>query len=365
MTEKRYDTTLGNSQLGAQRHQQDSHIEKEPPVEAGEPSFETSVLTPFEFRGTGTEYFKIWIVNTILSVLTLGIYSAWAKVRRKQYLYSNTRLEGNTFQYLADPMKILKGRAIVFVLFMIYSALSSLLPIVGSILSLAFILVLPWLIVRSLTFNARNSAFRNIRFGFKGSTKEAASAYILWPFFAAITLGILFPSAYYRQKKFIVDNSTYGTTPFDFGATSKDYFRLFYRAFIPMIIGIIIVIISFLAIPPLVVLTGFVLYLYLFAYFSVKTANLLYCSVALKKHRLRADLEIKGYSILVITNSLATALTLGLFYPWAVVRSLRYKLGHIQLAAEGDLDGFIADEQKQVSAIGEEAGEFFDLDFGL
>ncbi|MDR1854861.1 MAG: DUF898 domain-containing protein, partial [Azoarcus sp.] len=38
-----------------------------------------------QFTGSGGEYFRIWIVNLLLSILTLGIYSAWAKVRREQY----------------------------------------------------------------------------------------------------------------------------------------------------------------------------------------------------------------------------------------------------------------------------------------
>ena len=56
---------------------------------------------PFEFHGDGQQYFKIWIVNLVLSILTLGIYSAWAKVRRKQYFYGNTKLDGVSFQYTA------------------------------------------------------------------------------------------------------------------------------------------------------------------------------------------------------------------------------------------------------------------------
>jgi len=36
----------------------------------------------FVFHGTGREYFKIWIVNLVLTIATLGIYAAWAKVRR-------------------------------------------------------------------------------------------------------------------------------------------------------------------------------------------------------------------------------------------------------------------------------------------
>jgi len=46
----------------------------------------------FRFHGSGSEYFRIWLVNSILSLLTLGVYSAWAKVRRKRYFYGNTRL---------------------------------------------------------------------------------------------------------------------------------------------------------------------------------------------------------------------------------------------------------------------------------
>ncbi len=54
----------------------------------------------FEFTGNAREYFRIWIVNTCLTLFTLGIFSAWAKVRKKRYLYSHTQLDGTPFQYL-------------------------------------------------------------------------------------------------------------------------------------------------------------------------------------------------------------------------------------------------------------------------
>lgn len=40
-------------------------------------------VRPFSFTGSAGEYFRIWIVNIALSIVTLGIYSAWAKVRTK------------------------------------------------------------------------------------------------------------------------------------------------------------------------------------------------------------------------------------------------------------------------------------------
>jgi uncharacterized membrane protein YjgN (DUF898 family) len=317
------------------------------------------------FQGTGSDYFRIWIVNIILSVLTLGIYSAWAKVRRKQYFYGNTRIQDASFEYLADPKKILYGRVIVVVGFIAYSAVSELLPIIGSILGLAFIFILPWLVVKSLAFNARNSSIRNIRFDFTGTVRQAAVEYVLWPFLAVLTLGILSAYVYYRQKKFLVENSRYGTARFSFTAAPRDYYRIFLSALVPILIGILAAAGAGFLFPPVSALVILVLYLYLFAFFSVKTTNLLYNSSRLGPHRMEADLKINEYLVLVLVNSLATALTLGLFHPWAKVRIYRYKIGRLTLIPGASLDEFVAAEKQQVSAIGEEAGDFFDFDIGL
>ena len=88
-----------------------------PPVDPGPPREEA-----FSFTGSGSEYFRIWIVNLILSVVTLGIYSAWAKVRRLEYLYRNTRVAGASFDYHGRPLAILKGRIIAVLLFGGYTA---------------------------------------------------------------------------------------------------------------------------------------------------------------------------------------------------------------------------------------------------
>jgi len=320
---------------------------------------------PFEFSGKGSEYFKIWLVNIILSIITLGIYSAWAKVRRKQYFYGNTTLSGSSFEYLADPVKILKGRLIVVGFFILYSVLSGLLPLVSGIMGLAFILILPWLIVRSLVFNARNSALRNVRFGFKGSIMGAAKAFILWPLAATLTLGALFPYVYFRQKKLIVENSFYGRTPFVYTATAREYYRICFGALIPILGGIVLLVLCAFFLPPLSALVFLVLYLYLFAYFSVKTTNLLFNTSSLSHHRFEAGLQTGEYMMLVFTNSLGIAVTLGLFFPFAKVRTAQYKFQHMVLLASGDLAGFIDDEEQQVSAIAEEVGDFFDMDFGL
>ncbi len=70
----------------------------------------TSTTISFHFTGKASEYFKIWIVNGLLTVLTLGIYSAWAKVRTNRYIYGNIYLDNEPFAYTAVPVNILKGR---------------------------------------------------------------------------------------------------------------------------------------------------------------------------------------------------------------------------------------------------------------
>jgi uncharacterized membrane protein YjgN (DUF898 family) len=73
--------------------------------------------------GSGLEYFAIWIVNLLLSIITLGIYSAWAKVRREQYFHRNTLLDDHPFEYTGDPLRILLGRVLALVVIGVGSAL--------------------------------------------------------------------------------------------------------------------------------------------------------------------------------------------------------------------------------------------------
>lgn len=47
----------------------------------------SSKLLDFNFSGKAWEFFKIWIVKNLLAILTLGIYSDWAKDRYKCYFF--------------------------------------------------------------------------------------------------------------------------------------------------------------------------------------------------------------------------------------------------------------------------------------
>ena len=76
---------------------------------------------PIEFTASGSEYFRIWIVNLLLIVVTLGIYLPWAKVRKLKYFYSNTWVGGDALDFHGEPVKMLRGTLIAAGFLIAYS----------------------------------------------------------------------------------------------------------------------------------------------------------------------------------------------------------------------------------------------------
>ncbi|MCK5665223.1 MAG: DUF898 family protein [Thiotrichaceae bacterium] len=330
------------------------------------------------FKGKGFEYFKIWIVNIFLTILTLGIYSAWAKVRNKQYFYGNTFIDGNSFNYTAKPLAILKGRLIAVGLFIVYAVLNQFIPVVGLILFLLLMAFLPWIIIRSLAFNARNSVFRNIRFNFTGTAWEAVKAFLLWPLLMLPTLGLILPFVWYKQSRFFVNNSAYGTTGFNIHATAKDYYKVFF-IFLGSIVllGVVMtVLITALgvdpnnpaAMMPLMAIAGpvsLLVYLFMFGYLVAALGNLYFNTTTLDGHGFTSKLKTKNIAWIYFSNTLAIALSFGLLIPWAQVRMAAYRVSCLQLNVAGSLDHFIAAEEEQVSALGEQIGDVFDMEVSV
>ena len=324
---------------------------------------EQTRIIPLEFRGDGFEFFKIWIVNILLTILTLGIYSAWAKVRTNRYFYSNLYLDDRSFRYLASPIAILVGRIIAIVFLVTYIVSVELLPGPGLAVALILTLVMPYLIVRSIAFNHRMSAYRNIQFRFHGTYGEAVMALLVWPLLGMLTLGILYPLALLRVNQFIVNNSAYGTSRLTFNATYRQYAILVFSFIGANGLGLLVGWSVPLAVVEQAILSV-VIFGLIFVWFTANATNLYYNSTSLGDNHFDADLETVGLLKVYIVNMVLIIVTLGLYLPAAKVRLARYKAGHIRFVAVASIDDFVAAEQEQVSALAEEMGEAFDFDIG-
>lgn len=138
-------------------------------------------MRQLHFEGSGFEYFKIWIVNILLIIITLGVYYPWAKVRNQRYFYANTTLESRNFEYHATGKQLFLGYIMAMALLLVLSIVQNISPLgaVGTFLLLS--LIIPWIIWRSLMFTMRMSSFSNVRFRFVGSLKGAYVNFMLLP----------------------------------------------------------------------------------------------------------------------------------------------------------------------------------------
>lgn len=343
---------------------------------------------PIEFTGSGSEYFRIWIVNLALTILTLGIYSAWAKVRRLQYFYRNTSLMGNSFDYHGDPIAILKGRLIGIGLLVAYHVTISLNIFLGLLVLVLLLAGLPWLLQRSICFKLNNSSYRGLRFRFNGGIGGAYQAFLAWPLAGYFSMGMLFPLAHQRIKAYQHNNSAFGSAPFSFNA-GEDKFYIVYLKMLGLILipvflaGVLAVVFNvfsglsgagkdpgqFAKLMTRILLLVLAFYLMLFLvigpWFAARIQNLVWNHTALGPHTFSSDVRARDLFMIYLTNFMLIILTLGLYKPFADIRLTRYRLTHMALQTQGDPDEFFAQEQQAVNAMGEETANVFDVDISF
>lgn len=363
----------------------DAHPTQPPPAPTRE-RFEVA------FGGRAAEYFRIWIVNIALTLLTLGIYSAWATVRNKQYFYANTRLAESSFEYTAHPLTILKGRLLVLGVLLAYQLAAMFLPGAALALTVLIVPLVPWVVVKAVGFNLRYSSYRGLRFGFDGRYGEALRVYLLWPLAGILTLGLAYPYAVWRRKQFLVTRARFGGCGFDFNGEAG-FFYLVYLVGGIVFAGVLVL--ATVVITAAIALLGIgsglegielgtlgravalgamaSMYLLILLSFLVFTtavqallANYIWQHTSIGEVNFDLRLNVWRVSWIQASNLLAIIASLGLLIPWARVRMARYRLScFAMLATSAALESFVAAERERIGATGAEAGQVLDLDLGL
>lgn len=336
------------------------------------------------FNGKAGEYFRIWIVNLCLTILTLGVYSAWAKVRKNRYIYGNLELAGSHFDYLASPLQILRGRLIAIALLIAYVVSESVVPLFGIGLLTLLTLLTPWLVVRSRMFNMRYTAYRNIRFGFRPVYGEAYKVIIVYGLLSLLSFGLLVPYAHYRRNRMIVDNTRFGNLGMHLDTTAGQ----FYTAYgVGAALGVMLLVplqgvlsgaignidpdapvsAILLLLPALLVgLFYFVVGQFVKAYIlQLVTKGASIGDENGRTAQLGCDWSLAGILGIYVSNIIAIVLSFGLLIPWAQMRILRYQLNQTWLDVPAGLASVMAGVDQHVSSVGEEIGDVFDVDIGL
>ncbi len=369
------------------------------------------------FTGSGSEYFRIWIVNLLLMFVTLGIYFPWAKVRKLRYFYGNTLVGGEPLGFHGDPKKMFKGYVLVAVLFGCYSAAGKFSPGAGFIALLVIAALWPALLKSSLQFRLANTSWRGLRFRFTGSLTDAYKAAL--PLFVpgalivgasamvgtnpgtqtqlGIVIGLLglgsmllAPWFFWKIKKYQHTNYALGAEQTRFGASIWSFYKLSLKVlgvYLGLVIAVSIVFglafwisggpaamsasgkpdpramaLTFFWIVPF----AFILFIGLNAYSVARSQDLLWNHTASEHAQFQSRLRFRSLFLLNIKNWLLTALTLGLYWPFAVVATRRLRLQAASIALTLDIDRLMADSSSNAGdAAGDAAGDFFGFDIGL
>ena len=357
-----------------------------PPVQGAPPESAPLELDRMTFTGTGPEYFRIWIVNLALTIATLGIYSAWAKVRRLQFFYRHTRLAGAGFDYHGDPIAILKGRLIALVLFGLYSSMGYVGTWMTLVILVIFAVLLPWLLGRSLRFRLHNSSYRGLRFRFHGTTKQAYWIFLAMPLLMVVTLFLLGPLWHHRLKRYQFGNAAYGRTRFSTSAEVGEFYvaHIFAAMLMGGLLTLLIVGIAIAAVasgglqpggepgddmPSWFLPAVFVGYILAFvggqAITTARIQNAVWNRARLGSLGFLCELSVLRVFWIQLSNLLATLLTLGFFRPFAQVRLARYVAGCMVLVRAVPFSAFSTAPADDVTATGEETAELLDFDIGF
>lgn len=209
-----------------------------------------------QFTGTGGDYFRVWIVNTLLTLATLGVYSAWAKRRKASWFARHTLLAGEPFDFHGDPRRILVGRVLALVLLVACVHAFDWSAVAGFAMLAVLYAVGPMLFASAQRFRLANTSWRGLRFGFQAN---AVAVYVsclpllvAWTLvsviggmglgwlvdgLAALALVLLLPLAHGRLKHFQHRHARYGDLAFDFRLSVDAFYTFYLRLAVALIVA--------------------------------------------------------------------------------------------------------------------------------
>jgi uncharacterized membrane protein YjgN (DUF898 family) len=351
------------------------------------------------FHGQGAEYFRIWVVHLFLTLVTLGVYSAWAKVRKARWFAQHTSLGGDRFDYHGEPWRVLVGRLMALVLVLVWSVGFDVSPWLGLIVLAVFCVIGPLLFASAQRFRLANTSWRGLRFGFDVPRRKVymvcVPLLLLWTagsvlqslgiegaWIGAVGLAVLavFPWAHARLKQMQHEHANWGDLRFGFDAAGPEFYGLYAKAIALAIVGAMFTLPVFLFVAGardgsmssvakgvvVGIVTVVLMWMMAWPYFAARMQQIVWAHTRLGAVSFRG--EMKGAKLwrLVVVQTLLTVITFGLYWPFAAVAIARYRVESIIVETPDPLSRIEADalQQDGPRATGDAAADFFGLDLG-
>ena len=306
----------------------------------------------FGYHGDGTEFFVLLLKNIVLTVLTLGIYAAWAKTERRKYIWSHTELHGQRLVYTGTGKEVFIAYLKLLAFYIVFGAVPLVVrrtvsekagTVVQVALALVLIFIIPFAIYWSRAYLLSRTHWRGIRFGLaREGTNRYASTFILGYFLTLLTLGFYGPFWTNKLHGIMTSNTRFGSEPFRYDGRGSELFFI-------MLKGVLLSIIT----------------LGIYSFWMQAELSRYYLSHT-EFSGARGHSEITGGFLfkVFLLHLFGTTLTLGLAFPWIATYTLREVLtrvsfhGHIDFAA-------ITQRAARADAGGEALADALDVGLGI
>ena len=306
----------------------------------------------FSFQGKGEEYFGVVVINWLLTIITLGLYYPWAKERTLKYLYSNTNLEGDNFQFTGTGKEMFIGFIKVFGAFAaLYVGIIVAAKTQNAVLMLIFLFVfyalligiIPFAIHGFYKYRMSRTTWRGVRFGYRGDRGTLVKIYFKDLLLTIITFGLYSFWMTIDLRNYTLSNVKFGNAEFKYNANGSDYFFLNLK-------GIFLTYIT-------LGIYGFwfqrdILRFYL-DHLTLNNGN--------EKVKFQSKLTPGDIFELMIVNMLIIIFTLGIGYAFVEVRTLTKLFSNIEIVGNINLDALHQTEAEYKNAFGDEALDAMDL----
>jgi uncharacterized membrane protein YjgN (DUF898 family) len=298
------------------------------------------------FYGKGGSLFGIIIVNALLTIVTLGIYSFWAKVKVRRYLYNQTEFAKDRFAYHGTGKELLIGfLKAVLVLGIFYVAFFLTARFVNPGVAIALIYIgivalIPLALYGSMRYTMSRTSWRGIRFSFRGGLGECYREYLGGMLLTVLTLGIYLPFYQANMRRYWSNSTYFGNTPFRYdgkGSAMVGYFLLAILLTIPT------------------------LYLY-WVWYAARQTRYHWSHTSFSNAEFSSTVTGGAMLWLAFSNILLLIVTLGLAFPWIFIRSIRFQLERTGLTGQIDWTKIMADARApKVGATGESLADGLDV----
>lgn len=299
------------------------------------------------YKGNWGALIGIYMKNTLLTVLTLGIYNFWGKVKVRKYLLGSTELMGERFTYTGTGMELfsgwIKAVAVMFFAFVVPQLLARFVhPAFRFLLAPMIMVVVPIAMVSSRRYRLSRTIWHGVRFSFDGTAKEYMKLNVRGSLLTFITLGFYSPYFHAQKEGFWRTNSRCGSGSFKYAGQGKDLKRHFLKAML-------------LTIPTL----GLCWFWYIARRTRYDWEKTSFGGITFSSN-------VTGRSLLSFqaVNALILLLTLGFGMPFVAARNIEFVAGHLTMKGDVEFEK-LAQVAPQARAVGDGLVGILDIDMGM